>query len=158
MTHTRTPPRRRSPRLRSPQDLVAGLLLSAIALGGLWLARDWAAGSLALMQAGFFPRLICALLLAMGLATMLRGLTADGPPAQGWAWRPSVAITVAVVAFAALLDRLGLVLAILALIGIGGLAGRPLRPGPLTALWATLATGCIAIFSWGLGLPLQIWP
>ncbi|WP_245636720.1 tripartite tricarboxylate transporter TctB family protein [Azospirillum thiophilum] len=144
--------------MRSPRDLAAGLLLSAIALCGLWLAREWQAGSLAMMQAGFFPRLICGFLLAMGLVTLLRGLTADGPATLGWAWRPSVAITGAVVAFAALLDRLGLVLAILALIGIGGLAGRPLRPGPFTALWATLATGCIAIFSWGLGLPLQIWP
>lgn len=158
MTHTLRSSRPAASRLRSPRDLAAGLLLSAIALCGLWLAREWQTGSLAMMQAGFFPRLICGFLLAMGLATLLRGLTADGPATLGWAWRPSVAITGAVVAFAALLDRLGLVLAILALIGIGGLAGRPLRPGPFTALWATLATGCIAIFSWGLGLPLQIWP
>lgn len=147
-----------TPRLRSPQDLAAGLLLGAIALAGLWLARGWDAGTLAMMQAGFFPRLVCVLLLAMGLLTMARALTADRPTAFGWAWRPAVAITVAVVAFAALLDRLGLVLAILALIGIGGFAGRPLRPGPFAALWAGLATGCVAIFSWGLGLPLQIWP
>ncbi|SMH54396.1 Tripartite tricarboxylate transporter TctB family protein [Azospirillum lipoferum] len=144
--------------LRSPQDLAAGLLLSAIALGGFWLARDWDVGTLAMMQAGFFPRLVCFLLLMMGLATMMRAVTADGPSVLGWAWRPSLAITAAVLAFAALLDRLGLVLAILALIGIGGFAGRPLRPAPFTALWAGLATGCVAIFSWGLGLPLQIWP
>ncbi|CAO3354707.1 tripartite tricarboxylate transporter TctB family protein [Azospirillum palustre] len=158
MTHTLRSPRPAAFRLRSPQDLAAGLLLAAIALGGLWLARSWEAGSLAMMQAGFFPRLICYLLLVSGLATMFRALTADAPAALAWAWRPSVAITVAVVAFAALLDKLGLVLAILALIGIGGLAGRPLRPGPFTALWATLASACVAIFSWGLGLPLQIWP
>ncbi|MFP5512024.1 MAG: tripartite tricarboxylate transporter TctB family protein [Alphaproteobacteria bacterium] len=158
MTHTLRSPRSAASRLRSPQDLAAGLLLSAIALGGLWLARGWEAGSLAMMQAGFFPRLVCYLLLAAGLASLLRGLTAEGPATLAWAWRPSVAITVAVIAFAAVLDRLGLVLAILALIGIGGLAGRPLRPGPFTALWATLATTCVAIFSWGLGLPLQIWP
>ncbi|CAO3405934.1 tripartite tricarboxylate transporter TctB family protein [Azospirillum largimobile] len=158
MTHTLRSPRSAASLLRSPQDLAAGLLLSALALGGLWLARGWEAGSLAMMQAGFFPRLVCYLLLAAGLATLLRGLTAAGPATLGWAWRPAVAITVAVIAFAALLDRLGLVLAILALIGIGGLAGRPLRPGPFTALWATLATSCVAIFSWGLGLPLQIWP
>ncbi len=144
--------------LRSPQDLAAGLLLCSIALGGLWLARDWDTGTLAMMQAGFFPRVVCCLLLAMGMATMARAAMADGPSLLGWAWRPSVAITVAVVTFAALLDRLGLVLALLALIGIGGFAGRPLRPGPFTALWAGLATGCVAIFSWGLGLPLQIWP
>ncbi|WP_042696083.1 tripartite tricarboxylate transporter TctB family protein [Azospirillum sp. B506] len=143
---------------RSPQDFLAGLLLSAIALGALWLARGWEVGSLAMMQAGFFPRLICCLLLALGLATMLRGLTADRPVTLRVAWRPSVAITIAVVAFAALLDKLGLAVAILALIGIGGLAGRPLRPGPFAALWATLASACVAIFSWGLGLPLQIWP
>jgi len=154
MTHSSRSPQA----LRSPQDLAAGLLLSAIALAGFWLARGWDAGTLAAMQAGFFPRLVCVLLLAMGLATMVRAVTADGPVAFGWAWRPSVAITVAVLAFAVVLDRLGLVLAILALIGIGGFAGRPLRPAPFTALWAGLATGCVAIFSWGLGLPLQIWP
>ncbi|WP_042442434.1 tripartite tricarboxylate transporter TctB family protein [Azospirillum sp. B510] len=158
MTHISRSPRPPASRLRSPQDFAAGLLFGGIALGGLWLARGWSAGSLAMMQAGFFPRLVCYLLLATGLVTMLRGLTAEAPATLGWAWRPLIAITVAVVAFAALLDRLGLVLAILALIWIGGLAGRPLRPGPFTALWATLASVCVAIFSWGLGLPLQIWP
>ncbi|AWK87688.1 tripartite tricarboxylate transporter TctB family protein [Azospirillum thermophilum] len=155
MTHiTRSPP----VRVRSPRELAAAFLISAIALAGLWIGRDWETGTLAMVQAGFFPRLICVLLLATGLATLAGALAATDGTGSGWAWRPVAAITASVLSFAALLDRIGLVLAILALIVIGGLAGRPLRPVPLAMLWAVLATSCVALFSWGLGLPLPIWP
>lgn len=144
--------------LRPQVDIASALLICAVAAFGLWAGRDWEVGTLASMQAGFFPRLICLMLLALGLLTLGLALWRKGAALEGWAWRPGLAITLAVLAFAAVLDRAGLVLAILALVGIGGFAGRPLRPLPFATLWATLATACVAIFSWGLGLPLPIWP
>lgn len=148
----------RSILLRSPRDLASALLLTAIALSGLWFGRDWETGTLASVQAGFFPRLICLALLALGVLILVQALRRHAATPSRWSWRPSLAITVAVLAFAAVLNQVGLVLALLALVGIGGLAGQPLPPVRLATLWATLATACIAIFSWGLGLPLPIWP
>lgn len=144
--------------LRSPQELASTLLISAISLAGLWIGRDWETGTLASVQAGFFPRLVCLMLLFLGIANLLRAMAGEGAATPSWSWRPSVAITAAVLSFAAVLDRAGLVFAILALIAIGGFAGRPLRPVALAVLWVSLAGSCVAIFSWGLGLPLPIWP
>lgn len=144
--------------IRSRQDFVAGLLLIAIAAGALWLARDWDSGTLDAVGSGFFPRVVGLLLLLMGGLTVGRALLVHGPGVPGWAWRPTLMVTLAVSAFAVLLDRVGLVLAILAVVGIATFGGQPLRPKPLLTLWAGVAGVCVAIFVWGLGLPLRVWP
>jgi len=143
---------------RSPQDLAAGLLIAAFGLGALWMGRNWPTGTLAAVESGFFPRMLGVLLVLFGTATAGRGLLAAGPGLSAWAWRPLIGVTVAVLAFAATLESLGLVAAVLLLVGLGNLAGQPLRPVPLLALGGALAFGCIALFVWGLGLPLQVWP
>lgn len=143
---------------RSAQDLAAGLLFAASGLGALWLGRDWPIGTLAAVQSGFFPRMLGVLLVLFGIATAGRGLLAAGPGLAAWAWRPLIAVTAAVLAFAAVLESLGLVAAVLLLVGLGNLAGQPLRPMPLLALGSALAFGCIVLFVQGLGLPLQVWP
>lgn len=158
MTYITRPPDGRLSLMRSPQELGSSLLIGAISLAGLWIGRDWEVGTLASVQAGFFPRLVCVLLLLLGLANLLKALAGGIAAAPRWSWRPTAAITVAVISFATVLDYAGLVLAILALIGIGGFAGQPLRLRALISLWVSMAASCIVIFSWGLGLPLPIWP
>lgn len=145
-------------RIRSPQDLAAGLLMTGIGLTALWIGRDWNVGTLAYVQSGFFPRMISTLLVLFGLVTAGRSLMLHGAALSGWAWRPLIGVTVAVLGFAAALETLGLVPAVLLLVGLGNLAGQPLRLGPLAVLGAVLALGCIAIFVWGLGLPMKVWP
>ena len=132
--------------------------MCAIALGALWAGQDWEAGTLATMEAGYFPRLVSGLLLALGLALVVMGLRRDGPPLSGWAWRPVIVVSLSVLAFAATLERLGLVVAILALIGVGSFAGPSVRPLALLVLWIVLAAFCVALFAWGLRLPLKVWP
>ncbi|MBP2316073.1 tripartite tricarboxylate transporter TctB family protein [Azospirillum soli] len=145
-------------RIRAPQDLTAGLLMMGIGLAALWIGRDWNTGTLAYVQSGFFPRLISGLLVLFGLVTAGRGLLLHGASLSNWAWRPLAGVTVAVLAFAAMLETLGLVPAVLLLVGLGNLAGQPLRAGPLAVLGGALALGSVAIFVWGLGLPMKVWP
>ncbi|WP_448203920.1 tripartite tricarboxylate transporter TctB family protein [Azospirillum sp. sgz302134] len=133
-------------------------MIAAIGLGALWLGRDWPTGTLAAVQSGFFPRLLSVLLLVFGTIVAVRGMLIPGEGLSAWAWRPLLGVTVAVLAFAAALESLGLVAAVLLLVGLGNLAGQPLRLVPLAALGAGLALGCIALFVWGLGLPIQVWP
>lgn len=155
------PPGRSPGRVRralASQDLVAGLLIAAFGLGALWLGRDWPIGTLAAVQSGFFPRMLGLLLVLSGAITAGRGLLSADSGLSAWAWRPLIGVTVAVLAFAAALESLGLVAAVLLLVGLGNLAGQPLRLLPLLLLGGALAFGCIALFVWGLGLPLQVLP
>ena len=145
-------------RALASQDLVAGLLIAAFGLGALWLGRDWPTGTLAAVQSGLFPRMLSLLLVLFGTIIAGRGLLTAGPGLSAWAWRPLIGVTVAVLAFAAALESLGLVAAVLLLVGLGNFAGQPLRPLPLLLLGGALAFGCIALFVWGLGLPLQVLP
>lgn len=145
-------------RVRAPQDLAAGLLMTGIGLAALWIGRGWNTGTLAYVQSGFFPRLISGLLVLFGLITAGRSLLLHGASLSNWAWRPLAGVAVAVLAFAATLETLGLVPAVLLLVGLGNLAGQPLRAGPLAVLGGALALGSVAVFVWGLGLPMKVWP
>lgn len=144
--------------VRAPQDLAAGLLIAAFGLAALWLGRDWPTGTLAYVQSGFFPRMIGLLMVLAGAVVTGRSLLAHGAELPAWGWRPLLGVTAAVLAFAGTVELLGLVPAVLILVGLGNLAGQPLRPVPLAFLGGTLAAGCVALFVWGLGLPLRVWP
>ena len=50
------------PRLVADKDFLAGTLYMTFGFFGLWLGRSLEAGSAEAMGAGYFPRLICALL------------------------------------------------------------------------------------------------
>lgn len=144
--------------VRAPQDLAAGLLIATFGLGALWLGRDWPTGTLAYVQSGFFPRMIGLLMVLAGAVVAGRSLLLHGAALPSWGWRPLVVVTAAVLAFAGTVETLGLVPAVLILVGLGNLAGQPLRPVPLVLLGGALAAGCVALFVWGLGLPLRVWP
>jgi hypothetical protein len=69
-----------------------------------------------------------------------------------------LSVTIAIVAFALSLERLGLVVAIVLLTGIGALATRSLRP-----LETAVAAIALIVLSWGifiagLGLAIPVWP
>ena len=74
------------------------------------------------------------------------------------AWRAVVAVTLGLVAFGLSIERLGLVLAIVLLTGIGALATRALRPLETAIAGAVLILLSWAIFIWGLGLTIPVWP
>lgn len=146
------------PPVRAPQDLASGLLITVLGLTALWLGRDWPTGTLASVQSGFFPRMIGLLMVLAGAVVTGRSLLFHGAALPSWGWRPLLGVTAAVLAFAGTVETLGLVPAVLILVGLGNLAGQPLRPVPLALLGGALATGCVALFVWGLGLPLRVWP
>ena len=54
------------------KDFLAGVMFVAFGLLGLWLGRTLEAGTASAMEAGYFPRLICGLLIAIGAAPRRR--------------------------------------------------------------------------------------
>ncbi len=153
------------PRLRhllARKDVLAGLLFSAVALLGLWLSRDYPIGTALRMGTGYVPRLLCWILLGLGVVVLVQGLREAQAgrvlAAGGSAWRPLVFVTAGLVIFGLTIERLGLVVSIFLLIGVGAVAARELKPVETLAAALALIVLSWAVFILGLGLTIPVWP
>ena len=81
-----------------------------------------------------------------------------GEKIERWHWRPLLVVSIAVLAFAFLLEPGGLLAATLAIVVIGAFGGPEFRLVESLVLAAGLAVGAIVIFVYGLKLPMPIWP
>lgn len=145
-------------RVRNPQDLAAGLFFLVIAGGALWVAWGYPTGTAVRMSSGYFPRLLCLLLAVIGAFVSLRALAVDGPALTAVRLRPVLLVSAAIVAFAYSIQTLGLVLATVLITVIGSFASPQVRLLEMIAAAAALALMATAIFIWGIGLPIPIWP
>jgi hypothetical protein len=141
-------------------DVLSGLLFIAVAALGLWISRDYPVGTALRMGTGYVPRLLCWMLMALGAIVLVQGLRGEAPPIRPSAagLRATLAVTLAIVAFALSIERLGLVLAILLLTGIGALATKALRPLETAVAALVLIALSWGIFIAGLGLTIPVWP
>ena len=141
------------------KDVLAGLLFMAVAAFGLWASNDYPIGTATKMGTGYVPRLLCWLLLGLGVLVVLQGmrtaaLLERGPPV----WRALTFVSLALVAFAHLIGPFGVVAATVVLVAIGSLASRDSRPVEVAVAAVLLAFLTVAIFVWGVGLPIPVWP
>ena len=105
-------------------------------------------GTAGAMEAGFYPRLVCA----------LSGVLQKGELPEEWHWWPLVMVSASAVAFAALLDVAGFAITLFAVALLASLAGRLLNLWRAAVLAGVLVAMNIALFIFALGLPLRIWP
>jgi putative tricarboxylic transport membrane protein len=141
-------------------DVLSGLLFMAIAAFGLWASHNYPVGTALRMGTGYMPRLLCWLLLGLGVIVLAQGLRQQAVPLRSspQAWRAMLSVTAALVAFGLSIERLGLVLAILLLTGLGALATRMLRPVETAIAALGLIVLSWSIFIFGLGLTIPVWP
>ena len=169
------------------RDVLAGLMFVGVALFGLWLSRDYPIGTAVRMGTGYVPRLLCWVLLGLGVVVLVQGLRAAlASEASGqrgdsivrahsasedareradvvssdhpWGWRPVVFVTASLVIFGLSIERLGLVLSIVLLVGVGAVAARGLRLVETLAAALVLIALSWGIFILGLGLTIPVWP
>ena len=143
-------------------DVLSGLLFIALAAIGLWISRDYPVGTALRMGTGYVPRLLCWILLGLGVLVMLQGLRDrsrggqldETPPV----WRSIVFITASLLVFAFAIQPLGVVIAIALLTLVGSFAGREGRPLEIASTTVMLIAITLVIFVWGVGLPIPVWP
>jgi hypothetical protein len=148
-------------RMLTRKDVLAGIMFIAVAAFGLWASWDYRIGTATAMGTGYVPRLLCWILLGLGVAIMAQGLrTTNERAAFAGArhWRALVFVPASLLVFAYAIDRLGVAIATLLLVGVGSLAGRELRPLEVVVAAPVLALLTVAIFIWGLSLPIPVWP
>jgi hypothetical protein len=160
----RAPESPRSPiHVLTRKDVLSGLMFIGIAALGLWLSRDYPIGSALRMGTGYVPRLLCWILLGLGVIVLVQGLrrkeaapTHEGSElARLW---PVLVVTASLIAFALAIEQLGLVLSVLLLIGIGALVAPGIKIWEAVAAALGLIVLSWAIFILGLGLTIPVWP
>lgn len=144
--------------IRINQDFVSGLMFAGWGIAGLWIARDYPMGSALRMGPGYMPRMLCWGLIALGAIIAIKGAMVAGEKIERWHWRPLIVVSIAVLAFAFLLEPGGLLAATFAIVVIGAFGGPEFRLIESLILAAGLAVGAIFIFIYGLKLPMPIWP
>lgn len=154
MSMQQNAPRRLGFAVRSPQDLVGGLLVLATSGIVLWGLSKISTSRYQSISPTLFPRICAYCLAAGGVALLVRAFTRDGPEIEPTPLRGVVLVTIAVVIFGFLTPVVGYAISGFLTVFIGGLGSTETRVRELLMLAAGLTLFCVALFSWGLGLPM----
>jgi putative tricarboxylic transport membrane protein len=150
---------------RDPRDLSAGACLLGIAAVATWQGSSLELGTLRQMGAGMVPRVLAVLVGVCGGVLGVRSFWQPGNSApeladrSAWAaWRPSVFLLAAAVAFGLSVRPLGLVVAAPLAIVLCTLASPESRRRE--SLWFALGmtTFCLVLFRRLLSLPIPVAP
>ena len=139
------------------QEFWSGILFASVGVIAVYLAYDYDIGRPARMGPGFFPLIVGALLIAVGVTLVGVSLVSVGQKVSPISSRVFVAI-LSVIAFAFLIRPAGLIVAVAATVWISSIAGRGFRLIELILLPAGLAIAVWLIFRVGLGMPVPVLP
>jgi len=144
--------------LRNNKDFLAGLLF--IVIGGLAvvIARDYPMGSTMRMGPGYFPMVLGGLLCLFGVYVLGRGLRSGEKVKGEWGWKPLALIALSIVLFGFLMDRLGIVPALVVMFFVGAAAGREFRFKEVLLLTVLMSAFAAGVFVYGLKLPYPLFP
>ena len=143
---------------RSFPDVLAGGIF--VLIGGAFVvgSLSYSLGTPLRMGPGYFPLLVGAIMAALGLAIVGKGLVAGEAIEFGSVpWRAVAALTVAVVFFGFTVRRLGFVPTSLVTAFLTTLASQRVRPLTALAVAAGLTVASTLIFVVGLQLRLPLW-
>ena len=144
--------------IRNPRDFYAGLLFVAFGVVALVMVQAYAIGTTARMGPGYFPRLLGILLVGGGSIQALIGLRSTPDPAVEWHWWPLFKLLIAVVLFIVMTPWLGLIVATLVMSFVASAASRDFRWQEALLFGAILGGAAAALFVYGLGIQLPVWP
>lgn len=144
--------------LRNNKDVLAGLLL--ILLGGfaMAVARDYPMGVAMRMGPGYFPTVLGGILFLFGATVLIRGIRTGDKVRGEWGWKPLALITLSIVLFGFIVERLGMIPALAALFFVCAAAGREFRFKEVLALTVLMSAFTAVVFLYALKLPYPLFP
>lgn len=142
----------------NPRDIAFGLLLLAIAAGGLYVNQDYEMGTANRMGPGYIPMLVFSLIALFGIAMLVTGFRSGPDPLEKWAWREMGLVLSGMTAFGALLDTLGLGLCVCLLVMISSFADRTQTVKGALGLTVALVILCWVIFDRSLKIGIPFLP
>ena len=154
-------------RIKVSQDVAAGLLFFAVGIAAYIIGADYKMGIPRQPGSGVLPRILAWCLMGTGVVVWLQAALRPGPPLTQWAWRPLVMVTLSIIAFALLIDRVGLVATMIVSMTLTALGTPETRwRGPPGVGWRSefvifsvilIALG-VGLFIKLLGMPIKVWP
>ncbi len=119
---------------------LSGGVLLAVGLGMLVISWSYPLGQLTQMGPGYVPRAIAVLICAMAVAIIAIDLrSADIARGEGIHWRGLIFVSAAMLIFAALVDRAGLVPSMFLAVAVSMFADRQAKPLTIV-IYTALAT------------------
>ncbi len=122
------------------------------------VGRGYPMGTALHMGSGYFPFVLGALLLILGAVICIRSLVVAGEAIEAFGLRPLLLVLLAIGAFAASVDALGLVAATVLMTVIGAAASPESRWREVVVLTVALLGLSVGVFAYGLGLPFTLLP
>lgn len=143
---------------RGNSDFYSGLLLAGVAVVALLYIRTLTIGTVLEMGPGYFPLGLALILLGMGLVLIVKGLTTEGLPVGKLHLRPLFFVLLSFAAFGLLVERAGLVIAILVQVGLAHFASRETTwlGSAITGVLVAIASSMV--FVWLLKIPVSVLP
>jgi putative tricarboxylic transport membrane protein len=144
--------------IRSPRDFFAGLIFLSFGLCAVLIGRGYPMGTARSMGAGYFPIVLGALLVLFGAVISIKSLIVAGDKIENIGLRPLLLVLLAIGAFAASVDVLGIVAATILMTVIGAAASPESRWREVVILTFVLLGLSVGAFTNGLGLPFKLLP
>ena len=146
--------------MRLTKDLLAGLLFLSFGAGGAAIAATYGIGTAARMGPGYFPTVVGVAVAGLGVVLTFQALIrpSSSEPVEAGKIRPILLVGLSVLAFGALIEAAGLLVAVPALITVAWFATREGTSIELLVLATSLTLAASAIFVWGLNIPLKLTP
>ncbi len=150
------------------EDLVSAGIFIVLGVGAFIMALDYRTGTLHRMGPGIFPLIVSGLMAILGVALAVQAVVAwrlrrvsgaqSGLLPDFVAMRALIITMVSLLVFALLIRTAGMMIAITAMVFIATRAqpGRPILSSLVLSI--SLAVLCAAIFVYGIGIPISLWP
>jgi hypothetical protein len=144
-------------RIRAPQDFGAALIFLLVGVAGLWFgSRLPGMGANGQLGSGTMPRILSWICIGYSVLMLFKALRYEGPPIAAVPWRAVVAVTVAVIAFGALIELIGFAPTAVIVPLVATLALRDIRWLEALVVAILLAAGTSLLFVILLGQPMQL--
>lgn len=140
---------------RNIPDIVAALTTGALGLYIVIAGNQYTFGTPRRMGPGFLPEVVGVLLVLLAAGLLFEALRTEPRP-FAFRFQPVITVMLALVAFAVLIERSGMLPATFALVFLSALAEPPFRPLRTLVLAVAVSAMGIGIFIYGLGLRLPV--
>jgi hypothetical protein len=138
------------------KDFLAGLMFIAFGLGALYLGRHLAVGTTVRMGPGWVPHALSYIMLVLGSIISVIALFVPGDRTEAPHWKPITMVTIGIVLFAVLLERTGMLPALVALVLVASLGGDEFKIVEVIGNMVVLAILSIIVFKIGLGMNIAV--
>ncbi len=147
-------------KIKNQKDFWAGIMFIIFGAFFAILGLEYKIGTAAKMGPGYFPTLLGAIVILLGMVISIGSLTPKeiDQKAIRFGWPSLFFILGSVVLFGLLLRPLGLILSLFILIAISSYASRKFLWKSMLINATVLISLCLAIFVWALGLQLSLKP